>query len=184
MIWVLSGPESSGKSTLANQLSAHLGWPVFPELARQHLEHQISTTKDLEYRYKPSDLLYLLQQQLLIEQSIIQSDNVLLDTDLLTLIVWWQEKYGPLPAPFQYAWRTQQPRVHLLCQPDLPWQADPLRENPRDREHLFERYLEQLTQRGCLYGLCRGKGKNRLQSALLHIADQELIKAAVQNSGS
>ena len=54
----------------------------------------------------------------------------------------------------------------LLCKPDLPWEPDPLRENPDDRERLFERYEELLDQLGKPYAVISGAGELRTLLAI------------------
>jgi nicotinamide riboside kinase len=49
------GPESTGKSTLANQLSNELSFPLVPEFAREYL-------KNLNREYKYSDLSEIAQR--------------------------------------------------------------------------------------------------------------------------
>ena len=166
MIWVLTGPESSGKTTLAQALSAQLGWPVLPELARGYLTERAVDTAQASYRYRPSDLMALVKAQSHLEDRTRTGEHCILDTDLLTLTIWWQEKYGPVPALFNEAWLSQSPRRYLLCRPDLPWEQDPLRENPNDRNRLFGLYEQQLRRRGCQYAVCDGAGPSRAEHAL------------------
>ena len=166
MILVLTGPESSGKTTLARVLSEHLQWPVLPELARDYLTQRAIDTEQHPYRYRPSDLVALVQSQQSQEAQVRKAGHCIFDTDLLTLTLWWQEKYGPVPALFNEAWLSQSPRFYLLCRPDLPWEMDPLRENPKDRERLFEVYERQLQRRGCQYEVCDGTGNARAENAL------------------
>lgn len=166
MIWVLTGPESSGKTTLAQALSEQLRWPVLPELARGYLAQRATDTAQGPYRYRPSDLIALVQAQQGQETQVHNTDHHILDTDLLTLTIWWQEKYGPVPALFNEAWLSQSPRMYLLCRPDLPWEMDPLRENPNDRERLFGLYEQQLRRRDCPYAICEGEGASRTENAL------------------
>ena len=61
MIWVLTGPECSGKTSLAQQLHTYLGWPLEPELARGYLNERYAQSGN--YRYRPSDLLALAAMQ-------------------------------------------------------------------------------------------------------------------------
>ena len=56
--------------------------------------------------------------------------------------------------------------LYLLCYIDLPWEADPLREDPQDRERLFNLYESELQSRDLNYGIVRGKGSKRLQNAI------------------
>ena len=166
VILVLTGPESSGKTTLARVLSEHLQWPVLPELARDYLTQRAIDTEQHPYRYRPSDLVALVQAQQSQEAQVRKAGHCIFDTDLLTLTLWWQEKYGPVPALFNEAWLSQSPRFYLLCRPDLPWEMDPLRENPKDRERLFEVHERQLQRRGCQYEVCDGTGNARAENAL------------------
>ena len=164
MIWVLSGPECSGKTSLAKGLHKHLGWPLVPELARCYLNERYAEFGN--HHYRPSDLLTLAAMQERIEAQLGSDTDAILDTDLLTLIVWWQDKYGPVPRPFAAKWQHLAPRRYLLCRPDMPWQSDPQRENPVDRERLFARYEIELSQRQCLFAICQGSKEARLKQAL------------------
>ena len=55
--------------------------------------------------------------------------------------------------------------MHLLCDVDLPWQPDPLREHPHMREKLFAIYKSELENFGIEYKVVRGEGDERLQNA-------------------
>ncbi len=158
MIIVLTGPESCGKTQLSEQLSAHLKFPIVREHARSYLQSMHSGL-----HYKPSDLLQLLNLQLASEEGATQ---LILDTDILTLIIWWREKYGPVPAIFQHAMKSQSPRHYLLCAPDLAWQPDPLRENSSDRQRLFDVYQRELVLRNLPFNVVRGFGQSRFDCAL------------------
>ena len=167
MILVLTGPECSGKSSLAAQLHAHLNWPLLPELARAYLDGRHAQSGI--YRYRPSDLLNLASMQRQAEALKCNKDDAILDTDLLTLIVWWQEKFGPVPRQLSSQWQCQATRRYLLCKPDMPWQPDPQRENPSDRDRLYAHYEAELSNRGCKYSICEGNEQARLAQALTAI---------------
>ena len=167
MILVLTGPECSGKSSLAAQLHAHLDWPLLPELARAYLDGRHAQSGI--YRYRPSDLLNLASMQRQAEALKCNKDDAILDTDLLTLIVWWQEKFGPVPRQLSSQWQCQATRRYLLCKPDMPWQPDPQRENPSDRDRLYAHYEAELSNRGCKYSICEGNEQARLAQALTAI---------------
>ena len=167
MILVLTGPECSGKSSLAAQLHAHLDWPLLPELARAYLDGRHAQSGI--YRYRPSDLLNLASMQRQAEALRCNKDDAILDTDLLTLIVWWQEKFGPVPRQLSSQWQCQATRRYLLCKPDMPWQPDPQRENPSDRDRLYAHYEAELSNRGCKYSICEGNEQARLAQALTAI---------------
>ena len=155
MLFVLTGPESSGKTSLANYLAEQLNWPLVTECARAYLSSRSG--------YQPSDLLRIAALQQDAEQV---PRPAIADTDLQVLRVWWQVRFGPLPPSLIRASQQLDDRFYLLCAPDLPWQADPLRENPTDRDRLFQLYENDLTRRRLPYGVVSGVDEQRRRSAL------------------
>ena len=85
---VITGPESSGKTTLATQLSAHWTCPCVAEVARSYLKDKIS--------YQQSDLLEIAKQQQDNESAILSKrpGRIVCDTDLLVIMIWSEVKYG------------------------------------------------------------------------------------------
>lgn len=157
---VVTGPESSGKSTLVERLSSLTGRNPVPEYARSYLTPGQT--------YLPSDLLKIAAQQMLAETKADAATDagIVADTDIQVVSIWWQYRFGPLPQKLQNAYLKQSPRFYLLCSPDLPWEADPLRENPSDRQQLFYWYAQDLTGRGLRFAVVQGHGDERLHNAL------------------
>jgi len=131
---IITGPESSGKTTLCKALSKHFNLPFSKEYAREYLEK-------LNRNYNQDDLLKIAKGQLKSEQN-----TQLLDTDLITIKIWSEYKYGSCDNWIldQIEKQKTEKRIYLLCKPDIPWEADPLRENPNDREELFEIYKKEI----------------------------------------
>ena len=153
---VVTGPECSGKTTLAGKLARALKLPLIDEASRAYLEAP---------QYLPSDLLqmYRLQQN---AELLHQQNPFVADTDLQVIYIWWQEKFGPAPEVLSTAYASLAPRHYLLCRPDLPWVSDPLRENPHDRSRLFDLYQADLTARRLPFSIIEGNGEARLTCAL------------------
>ena len=159
MLFVLTGPESSGKSALTEKLADHLTAPAIAEVARTYLQ-----TRSI---YLPSDLLEIARQQAKAEAAAqVRSQLAVADTDLQVVYIWWQERFGPVPESLSHAYRQQTRRHYLLCRPDIPWTPDPLRENPHDRERLFDCYLEDLERRNLAYSIVEGEDDHRLENAI------------------
>lgn len=155
----VSGPESCGKSTLAEQLATRLGWGRVGEYARQALTDG--------YRYSGADVVRIgLVQHRQIQEALRSGGSVLADTDLLTIRIWLEERFGTCPEWIRHLHRSQRPDFCLLCAPDLPWEPDPLRENPHDRERLMERHLQLLTELRIPFHIVTGIGESRTQGAL------------------
>jgi nicotinamide riboside kinase len=160
----LTGPESSGKSTLAYQLGELFAVPVVAEVARDYLAGKVSPNT----AYDQQDLLAIsrLQQNTEQQQREHTSGLMICDTDLLVVQIWCQEKFGEIPDELTRALDARTERVYLLATPDLVWEPDPLRENPEDRQRLFELYLDALESSGFRYSIVSGTGDARLHSAL------------------
>ncbi len=156
----LTGPESTGKSNLAAALAAALDCPLVPEVARTYLTGRPAYTR--------ADVLEIARRQVRAESQMLAAAHgtIVCDTDLLVLQVWWEEKYGALPDELVTALASRTPRVYLLTAADLPWEHDPLRENPHDRERLLARYEGLLDASGFPWALVSGQGEERLANAL------------------
>jgi len=155
------GPESSGKTTLCMQLAGHFNTSWVPEFAREFITA-------LDRPYTMEDILYCAQEQFKQEQILAAGARQFLfcDTEFILAKVWCNDVFGTCPE-----WILNQARRHvydlyLLTTPDLPFEADPVRENPHRREELYEIYKKELDLYGYRYEVISGIGKKRFQSAL------------------
>lgn len=158
------GPESTGKSTLAQALASHFETQVVLEYARGFLEN-------LGRPYQESDLIDIAKGQLATEQAIIPFANQLLfcDTNLLVIKIWSQVKYNRVDPEIMELMNLESYDLHLLLAPDIPWEDDPLREHPEFRNELFEIYHQELLASGVPFHII--SGKNRLEKAVSRCAD-------------
>jgi len=165
MLFVLTGPESTAKSALTIALAEHFKLPAVSEVARDYLTSSTTGTS-----YLPSDLLAIARRQMSAESGL--KSSAFADTDLQVVYLWWQQRFGPVPDFLAAAYAGQSTRYYLLCEPDIAWQADPLRENPHDREQLFALYEADLRARGLRYSRISGQGDERIicaQRAVLSV---------------
>lgn len=167
-ILVTTGPESSGKTTLARDLSQHLQAPLVMEASRDYLNalytQQPGTT------YQQSDLLAIARLQLQRETEAVarQQAYLVCDTDLLVILVWSDVKYGGCePALLELFQESLQlaPRHYLLCDHHIPWEPDPLREHPHARDMLYQRYLDKVERFNLLATPVYGAPVERLHTA-------------------
>ncbi len=157
----ITGPESTGKSQLAEALAKHHATQWVPEFARVYL-----TGLDRPYEYR--DILHIAKQQHAAEMRLCgdTSGYLFCDTDMTVLQIWCEVKYGRChdfilrtAAAFPYDFT-------LLCDIDLPWEDDPLREHPHMRQELFNRYLYTLQQQHSPFAVIRGLGEDRFANAI------------------
>jgi len=158
-IVVITGPECSGKTTLARQLAQSLGEPWVPEFARKYLS-------TINRPYVQQDLLEITKGQLqAIEESIQSSKKWLIsDTGPEVIQIWHRDKFGPEPPELTALAAAFKPTIYLLCKPDIPYVPDPLREDPLRRDELFERYVELLQSKNVQ--VMSGGAEKRLMDAL------------------
>ncbi len=136
---VLTGPESSGKTSLAQKLALHYRSDWVPEFARHYLEN-------LNRPYQKSDLLKIAEAQIETENMRTATPVRFLfcDTDLITIKIWSEYRFGDCDPWILKQIEERTYHHYLLCKPDIAWQPDPLRENPDDREALYLRYKSEL----------------------------------------
>lgn len=165
-IVALVGPESTGKTTLSEQLAAHFNGSFVPEFAREFLEERNG-------KYSQADLPTIAKGQLNLENHAINKGvkPVFCDTDVVVVMVWHEFKYGEQSAELEALFKRQPQRKYLLTYPDLPWQVDPLRENQKDLNAIFALYVSTLNRLGVDYSVIKGTGSSRLENAIAALAD-------------
>jgi len=164
-IIVITGPESSGKTTLATQLSAYWKVPLVKEVARDYLK--------AIHSYQQHDLLEIAKKQHKQEQSFLShgSEKIVCDTDLLVIMIWSEVKYGSCDPwiynTFENSIEQKSfSRYYYLCNSNIPWEADQLRENPNNRHELFNLYVQKIKQYGLEHMIVTGEPLERLQKTL------------------
>lgn len=153
------GGESTGKSTLATTLANELGGILVPEMARIYLEHRAS--------YEQEDLWRIAELQCEEEfKAFNQSPSwMVCDTDLHVIQVWSEYKYNNCSLHILNHLSQQAADLYVVCGADIPWQFDPLRENPDPLErNMFERWYAHLAEStGKPFLVVRGTEPDRLQ---------------------
>ena len=157
----ITGPESTGKSWLAQHLARHYQDAWVPEYAREYLNN-------LDHPYGFEDILHIAKGQFEREEKQAKTAQKILfcDTDFLVTHIWGMVKYGKSHPWIENKKNTHIYDLYLLCDTDLPWEPDPLREHPDQRKELLELYLKELSERKLPYTLISGQGTARLNAAI------------------
>ena len=153
--FAVTGPESSGKTTLAIALAEQYAGIFMPEFARGYLEQKNGV-------YSREDLDRIAEKQLALWEEVSAENLLFCDTEMLVLKIWSEFKYGRCSTFILEAFGNQQFEHYFLCRPDIEWEEDPLRENPENREELFERYLTELKKQGLPFTIVEGNLENRI----------------------
>ena len=162
------GPESTGKTSLSRRLSMHLHGIYVPEYAREYMEslpsdypytyddvfniayHQVKQMEAIDYVYprtQPMDIRDI--------HSPAASPVYIFDTELIITKVWFVHKYGKCPVFVEDALHAHPMDYYILCYPDLPWEPDPVREDPDLREYLYDWYEREIKSLGVPYEVYR-----------------------------
>lgn len=161
---VIIGPESTGKSTLCEQLAQHYNTPWCPEYARSYLLRH-----GKQYSY--DDLLTIAKGQLLLEDEYTakaaDQSLLLIDTDMYVMKVWCEFVFGKCHQWILDTITERKYDLYLLCKPDLPWVRDELREYPDDerRIKLYHFYKDLLVNQSTPWVEISGNYEERFQKA-------------------
>lgn len=159
---VIIGPESTGKSTLAQNLAQFHNEPWVPEYARKYLEN-------LTREYCYADLLNIAKGQLLQEdQQIKRAQTVIFcDTNLMVVKVWSDHRFKKTDPWIIEQIAQRHYDLYLLTDIDMPWQEDPLREHPQPamRKHFWDIYYQLLLEAKVPFVKIYGNQEMRLSQA-------------------
>lgn len=171
---VLFGPESTGKTTLSNQLARHYNTVWVPEYARDYLQNKWNNKRKT---CENSDLIPIAIGQMKLENELAKkADKVLIcDTDLLETKVYSEEFYGGFVNPdLEEAAIANSYNLYLLTYIDTPWEKDDLRDRPELRLEMFNAFENALIKYNRPYITLKGDKKTRLENAIKAI--DELLK--------
>ena len=178
------GPESTGKSTLCELLAQHYNTQWCPEFAREFL-----LTHGIDYTY--DDLLYIARGQLAMEdeytQSLVGSSEsgvnsyvldselrtlnsklLFIDTEMYVMKVWCEFVFGKCHRWVLDQIIERKYDLYLLCNTDLPWVKDELREYPdlKTRDQLYHIYKDIMINQSTPWVDISGDYDERLQKSI------------------
>lgn len=167
---VVLGPESTGKSTLCEALAKHYNAVNCKEYARQYLHEN-----GIKYNY--NDLLTIAKGQIRLEEEAIQktqhhqnnvSPILIIDTDMYVMKVWCEYVFNNCHTYILDQIHTRKYDLYLLCDIDLPWTLDEMREYPdeKPRQELFAIYKDILINQNTPWAVVSGKGEQRTKNAI------------------
>ena len=164
LVVTLTGPECTGKTTLARALAARVDAAWSPEFARAYAARRGGALT-------ARDVGAIARGQMAAEDAALHaaatsgSSLVVRDTDLVSTVVYARHYYGDAPAWLVAAARARRADLSLLCDVDLPWVADGVRDRPHDRAAMRDAFTATLEELGCRWLVLRGEGAAREEAA-------------------
>ena len=158
---VLTGSESVGKTTLALRLGDHFGVPVAAEFVRAYAAERGD-------KLGFGDHGAIARGQMAGEDAAIARarDMVILDTDLVSTVVYCEHYFGMCPDWITHEAKKRAAELYLLLKPDVPWEADGVRDRGQQRAEMHALFLAKLTEMGLRYVELSGEGEERLAAAI------------------
>jgi NadR type nicotinamide-nucleotide adenylyltransferase len=175
------GPESTGKSTLCEQLAQHYNTMWCPEFAREYL-----LTHGMDYNF--DDLLFIAKGQVAMEDEYIGMANrgkkpepqqphspltthyspLFIDTNMYVMKVWCEFVFNNCHQWILDQIIERKYDLYLLCNVDLPWVKDELREYPdlENRAKLYNIYEDIMINQTVPWVVISGDYEERLQKAI------------------
>ncbi|WP_339704365.1 ATP-binding protein [Algoriphagus aquimarinus] len=155
---LILGPESTGKSTLTEDLAKYFGEPWVPEYAREYLE-------DLGREYRYEDMLVIGEGQVTLEDEMAEKAKKYLfcDTDLRVIHIWSEHRFGKTDPWVLDQIKERKYDLILLTDTDLPWTPDPQREYPEleMRNYFLDLYRKLAKHSGFPFKVISGNRKSR-----------------------
>ncbi|MCW5548127.1 MAG: ATP-binding protein [Opitutaceae bacterium] len=170
------GPESTGKTTLAEKLAAHFNAPLVAEYAREFWDarggikaEDIPAIAREQWRREDAAVCHLLY-----DKRPERARLVICDTEALTTVLWSDLLYGTTPEELRRGAeaRCRHYDLYLLCDIDLPFAPDPQRcfPDPADRMRAMALWRGALEQRGLPHVIINGKAAERERRAIAAVA--------------
>lgn len=158
---IVTGAESTGKTTLCKQLAKHFNSSFILEYAREYISN-------LNRKYKKTDLIEIAKGQLQLESRYEKEDLLFCDTDLITLKIWSDYKYQECNQFILNQLKKQQEeeRFYLLCETDIDWKNDNQREHPIERKRINLLYKKELKNTKRKFTTISGSGILRFENAI------------------
>lgn len=161
------GPESTGKSTMAEKMALHYNTVFVPEVARE-----LITSNDISV----DDIIRIgkAQTERIKEKTIIANKIVFCDTDLITTKIYAQYYLNEVPDLLNDLENEIKYDLYFLMDIDVEWVADHLRDFGDRRLEMFNLFKAELEKRGIHYILINGTYKER-EEKIEKIIDSMLV---------
>lgn len=167
-IVILTGPESTAKSTIAFALMNKLGGVYVEEHARNYIA-------GLKRKYTSKDVLEIANWQRREMEKCRQSVEPkiwFVDTYLIITKVWLKWLFKTYPEWIDDEIAGTKDCLYLLCSPDIVWTPDIVRENGgANRLKLFDEYKAELEKYKLNFKIVTGSGDDRVENALTFVKE-------------
>jgi NadR type nicotinamide-nucleotide adenylyltransferase len=168
----VTGPESTGKSTLCALLAKHYNAQYTNELAREYITN-------LQRDITIEDLKIMHDLQVTAENiGYAKTKKILFcDTDIINFKIWSEQVFKEVPEWLHQSVNEHAYDLYLLCYPDIEWMADGIRKNEHNRTFLFDCFQQEIEKKNTNYAIITGKNQDRIMHAIHAV--EEFLHASI-----
>lgn len=163
---VAFGPESTGKTTLVRSLADHFSAEWIPEFARRYLEEKEELPDEI---CLPADIDPIVKGQCALEDHALSKaqDIIFMDTNPLQTKVYTDIYFDHFHSDvLDRVIKERQYDLYLLTDIDIPWENDPLRDQPENRKEIFSIFENALLKRQLPYVIISGSHQQRINRSI------------------
>ena len=153
----LYGPESTGKSVMAQHLAALYRTEWVPEVAREFVSSNVFTVEDI-IKIGHAHVARIK------EKTKTANKFLFCDTDIITTQIYCNHYLHTVPPVLFELEKQVRYDAYFLFDVDVPWIADGMRDLGHQREKMLETFKRQLDVRGIPYFWVRGNWEQRLKT--------------------
>ncbi|MGN8059619.1 AAA family ATPase [Pedobacter sp. 22163] len=163
----LYGPESTGKSTMAEKMALHYHTTFVPEVARE-----LITSNDITV----DDIIKIgrAQTERVKEKTNVANKIIFCDTDLITTKIYSLYYLNEIPDILNDLENEIKYDLYFLLDIDVEWVADHLRDFGDRRPEMFKLFKAELEKRGINYIQISGNYRER-EEKIKKIIDSILV---------
>ncbi len=173
---VILGAESTGTTTLAQELAKHYSTVWVPEYGRTYYEGKMLSKSATEWRTE--EFIHIAKTQNSMEDALVKNANhglLICDTDAFATTL-WHERYVGIESPeLEQVVKKEKPLLYILTDIDIPFVQDGTRDGEHIRTRMHHRFLEKINQNHLKYIIVSGSKEKRLKEAIKKIDEEAAI---------
>ena len=163
--FILTGPESTGKTWLSGLLAGKFETSWRPEYLREFYDRYDGVSEQ--------EIPTIAKTQIEQENELLAMDLplVFFDTNIITLKIYHEHYFESQASWFDELYDQSLYSHYLLLDTSVPWEADPQRDSPEVREQLFHKFKTELEKLEVDFTVITGEYKQRIDQATNVIND-------------
>lgn len=166
---VVLGAESTGTTTLAQDLAKYYQTVWTPEYGRMYYEGKMFS--DNSSSWNTAEFIHIANSQNSLEDTLVTKANKLIicDTDAFATTLWHERYMGKISKKLDNCVKKTKPQLYILTDIDIPFVQDGTRDGEHIRSWMHQRFVDKLKENNLNYIIVSGNKQDRLAKSVLAI---------------